>query len=303
MASRSRAGSGTSQPRDRTRSRQGGPPDRVAVGPVRAAGADGVHAAALLLLPLVEERREPLRGREDAVNSSPAARSTVPFSSTTVPRTSNTTARTSLSSIAPASVAEPVHPVQHRTLNRTTHDRPAGQTVPVLLTISTTHPAWRPPRPGLPAAQAPRPGAGVRAVVRHRDRALPRGRPTSAAPRRWSSTSTRSGWPAAGARNAPDFSLAQYVNDRPYAASSLLGVALGRRLQHRAQRPLRARARSWPTPRSRSRSSSRCCRAAAAPTSRTGSSSRSGWTVEAAPIPLDEAVPGVGRLALRATCG
>jgi 3' terminal RNA ribose 2'-O-methyltransferase Hen1 len=28
------------------------------------------------------------------------------------------------------------------------------------------------------------------------------------------------------ARNAPDFSLAQYVNDRPYAASSLLGVAL-----------------------------------------------------------------------------
>lgn len=28
-------------------------------------------------------------------------------------------------------------------------------------------------------------------------------------------------------RNAPDFSLAQYVNDRPYAASSLLAVALG----------------------------------------------------------------------------
>lgn len=27
-------------------------------------------------------------------------------------------------------------------------------------------------------------------------------------------------------KNAPDFSLAQYVNDRPYAASSLLGVAL-----------------------------------------------------------------------------
>ncbi|MGH8881800.1 MAG: 3' terminal RNA ribose 2'-O-methyltransferase Hen1, partial [Stackebrandtia sp.] len=27
--------------------------------------------------------------------------------------------------------------------------------------------------------------------------------------------------------NAPDFSLAQYVNDRPYAASSLLAVALG----------------------------------------------------------------------------
>ena len=28
------------------------------------------------------------------------------------------------------------------------------------------------------------------------------------------------------ARNAPDFSLAQYVNDRSYAASSLLGVAM-----------------------------------------------------------------------------
>jgi 3' terminal RNA ribose 2'-O-methyltransferase Hen1 len=28
------------------------------------------------------------------------------------------------------------------------------------------------------------------------------------------------------ARNTPDFSLAQYVNDRPYAASSLLGVAM-----------------------------------------------------------------------------
>ena len=39
-------------------------------------------------------------------------------------------------------------------------------------------------------------------------------------------------------KNAPDFTLAQYVNDRSYAASSLLGGGAGRRVQHRTWRPL-----------------------------------------------------------------
>ena len=52
-------------------------------------------------------------------------------------------------------------------VNRRRAGNLAGRLCAVLLTISTTH---RPgDGPGLPAAQAPRPGAGVRPVLRHRD--------------------------------------------------------------------------------------------------------------------------------------
>ncbi len=52
-------------------------------------------------------------------------------------------------------------------------------------------------------------------------------------------------------RNAPDFSLGQYVNDRPYAASSLLAVALAG-VFSTARSGRCDPARPWPTARSRS---------------------------------------------------
>ena len=55
-------------------------------------------------------------------------------------------------------------------------------------------------------------------------------------------------------RSSPDFGLAQYVNDRPYAASSLLGAAHGRRVQHRPRRSLRRPPGAGRRDRSRSRS-------------------------------------------------
>ena len=100
-----------------------------------------------------------------------------------------------------------------------------GQTVPVLLTISTTHaPATR---PRLPAAQAPRPGPGVHAVVRHRDGAVyPEATDERMHRRARSSTSTRSGWPARGRATRPTSASPSTSTTGSYAASSLLGVAL-----------------------------------------------------------------------------
>ena len=75
---------------------------------------------------------------------------------------------------------------------------------------------------------------------KHPDRAqsfdVASGRRTSSTPRRTAggapprccSRSTRSGWSAGTGRRGEGFALAQYVNDRPYAASSMLAVALGR---------------------------------------------------------------------------
>lgn len=88
-------------------------------------------------------------------------------------------------------------------------------------------------------------------------------------------------------RNSPDFSLGQYVNDRPYAASSLLGVALAdvfgtARSGRCASRqeladgtlPLEVRIPALP------------CRGGAAIAHRLFAPL--GWIVTATPIPLDE---------------
>lgn len=94
-------------------------------------------------------------------------------------------------------------------------------------------------------------------------------------------------------RNAPDFSLAQYVNDRPYAASSLLGVAL---------------ADVFSTARSGRCSSRQALADSGIPLEieipvlpcRGGSDLAArmfeplGWTVEATAIPLDERFPDWG---------
>ncbi|MET9487929.1 3' terminal RNA ribose 2'-O-methyltransferase Hen1 [Nocardia sp. NPDC006630] len=106
-------------------------------------------------------------------------------------------------------------------------------------------------------------------------------------------------------RGAPEFSLAQYVNDRPYAASSLVSVAIstvfGSALHGRcAQRPelaetalpLRIELPAVP------------CRGGAAEAERVFAPL--GWTVDATPLPLDPAFPEWGdshylRLELRGT--
>jgi 3' terminal RNA ribose 2'-O-methyltransferase Hen1 len=94
-------------------------------------------------------------------------------------------------------------------------------------------------------------------------------------------------------RNTPDFSLAQYVNDRPYAASSLLGVAMAdvfstarsgrcRSRQELADSaiPLEVVVPVLP------------CRGGPEVAHRFFEPL--GWAVEAAPIPLDDARPGWG---------
>lgn len=94
-------------------------------------------------------------------------------------------------------------------------------------------------------------------------------------------------------RNAPDFSLAQYVNDRPYAASSLLAVALAQvfgtarsgRCDARPDLaaipiPLEIEVPVLP------------CRGGAEIAHRLFEPL--GWQVEAEPIPLDDAFPAWG---------
>ncbi|WP_405132789.1 3' terminal RNA ribose 2'-O-methyltransferase Hen1 [Nocardia sp. NBC_01388] len=94
-------------------------------------------------------------------------------------------------------------------------------------------------------------------------------------------------------KGAPEFSLAQYVNDRPYAASSLVSVAIstvfGSALHGRcAQRPelaetalpLRIELPAVP------------CRGGAAEAERVFAPL--GWTVNATPLPLDPAFPEWG---------
>lgn len=90
------------------------------------------------------------------------------------------------------------------------------------------------------------------------------------------------------ARNAPDFSLAQYVNDRPYAASSLLGVAVASVFSTARSGRCRSRQDLADTaipleievPVMPCRGGAEIARRVFAPL---------GWDVEADPIPLDEA--------------
>ena len=130
------------------------------------------------------------------------------------------------------------------------------------------------------------PGGDRRAV---HGRAAARGRPDRAGARQ-------------AVTRATAFALAQYVNDRPYAASSMLAVALGKvfrtamagRCDARPELAEPTAAAGGPRPGAAVR--------AAAPSSSRGCSSRSGWTVEAdGRSPLDPTVPGVGRLAATST--
>ncbi|MFC4563122.1 3' terminal RNA ribose 2'-O-methyltransferase Hen1 [Nocardiopsis mangrovi] len=94
-------------------------------------------------------------------------------------------------------------------------------------------------------------------------------------------------------RSAPDFALAQYVNDRPYAASSLFAVALGDVFRS----AIRARCDSRPglaetaiplrlhVPAVPCRGGPDQVRALFEPL---------GWQVEADPVPLDPGLPGWG---------
>lgn len=94
-------------------------------------------------------------------------------------------------------------------------------------------------------------------------------------------------------KDSPDFSLAQYVNDRPYAASSLLAVALakvfstarsgrGGSRQEVADRPIPLEIAIPVLP----------CRGGPPIAHRLFEPL--GWTVEALPIPLDDAFPEWG---------
>ncbi|MCP3014418.1 3' terminal RNA ribose 2'-O-methyltransferase Hen1 [Nocardiopsis dassonvillei] len=93
--------------------------------------------------------------------------------------------------------------------------------------------------------------------------------------------------------STPDFALAQYVNDRPYATSSLFTVALGRVMRSALrgdceQRPELART---PIPLE--------LRMPAVPCRGGAERVRSlfeplGWAVEAEPVPLDPGLPGWG---------
>ncbi|MFI6927337.1 3' terminal RNA ribose 2'-O-methyltransferase Hen1 [Nonomuraea spiralis] len=106
-------------------------------------------------------------------------------------------------------------------------------------------------------------------------------------------------------RNSPDFSLSQYVNDRPYAASSLLAVALAD--VFRTARAGRCKARpelpGTPLP-LEIRLPALPCRGG--PELARRLFEPLGWTVEAEALPLDEGFPEWGesryvRLTLRGT--
>ncbi|MGA4993485.1 3' terminal RNA ribose 2'-O-methyltransferase Hen1 [Nonomuraea bangladeshensis] len=106
-------------------------------------------------------------------------------------------------------------------------------------------------------------------------------------------------------KGSPDFSLSQYVNDRPYAASSLLAVALGEvfrtaragRCAARPELPGRALPLELTLPALPCRGGPDLARRLFEPL---------GWEVEARVLPLDEGFPEWGesryvRLALRGT--
>lgn len=93
--------------------------------------------------------------------------------------------------------------------------------------------------------------------------------------------------------STPDFALAQYVNDRPYATSSLFTVALGRVFRSALRGVCQARPALARTPIPLElRMPAVPCRAGAA-------RARAlfeplGWTVDAEPVPLDPGLPGWG---------
>lgn len=95
------------------------------------------------------------------------------------------------------------------------------------------------------------------------------------------------------AKRRPDFSLAQYVNDRPYAASSMLAVALGRvfRTALAGRCDARPDLPAAPIPLEVHVPSVPCRGGAAVAEQMFGPL---GWRVEATPIALDPAIPAWG---------
>ena len=93
----------------------------------------------------------------------------------------------------------------------------------MLLTITTTH---RPPPTSATCCTRTRP-ASSRSSCRsaRRTSSTPRRRPSAARPP-CCSTSTRSAWSATARARPGEAALEQYVNDRPYVASSFLSVAI-----------------------------------------------------------------------------
>jgi 3' terminal RNA ribose 2'-O-methyltransferase Hen1 len=96
-----------------------------------------------------------------------------------------------------------------------------------------------------------------------------------------------------GRGGAPDSALAQYVNDRPYAASSLLAVALSSvfrsalagHCKHRPELPERRLSLRVEVPALPARGGADLVRRLFEPL---------GWTVRATPVPLDTTFPGWG---------
>ncbi|ASU60380.1 3' terminal RNA ribose 2'-O-methyltransferase Hen1 [Nocardiopsis dassonvillei] len=93
--------------------------------------------------------------------------------------------------------------------------------------------------------------------------------------------------------STPDFALAQYVNDRPYATSSLFTVALGRVMRSALRGDCRQRPELARTPIPLE------LRMPAVPCRGGAERVRSlfeplGWAVEAEPVPLDPGLPGWG---------
>lgn len=93
--------------------------------------------------------------------------------------------------------------------------------------------------------------------------------------------------------STPDFALAQYVNDRPYAASSLFTVALGRVMRTALRGDCEQRPELAHTPLPLE------LRLPAVPCRPGPERARAlfeplGWAVEAEPVPLDPGLPGWG---------
>ena len=160
----------------------------------------------------------------------------------------------------------------------------------MLLTLTTTHP----PATDLGYLLHQEPGAAavLPAVVRAGARLLPGGDRGAlhgrAAARR------RPGRAGAGRAGRRGRALEQYVNDRPYVASSFLSVAIAQVLRHRPGRREQGPAGAGRDADRRSRPGSPCCPAAAARRFLRRLFEPLGYAVTRRAHPLDEQFPEWG---------
>ena len=170
----------------------------------------------------------------------------------------------------------------------------------MFLTLTTTTRAGD--RPRLPAAQAPGPGAGVRACRSARRTCSTPRRPTSAARSRCCSRSTRSPWCAGGAA-AGDGLRAGAVRQRP-AVRRVVDARrrAGQGLPHRDGRPLQRPAGAGGPAAAARDAAARRCPAAAAPTWSRDLFAPLGWHGRRDRRCRSTRGPRVGRLAATSTC-